>query len=687
MTFLLSSTFTDSLAKLTSDEQKVSKTTAFDLQVNPANPGHQFHKLERARDKAFWSVRVSSDLRIIVHRTEQSLMLCYVDHHDKAYEWAERRKLEVHPQTRAAQLVEVRETVQEIVIPKYVEAVASKPLLFRKCSDDDLLSWGVPLEWLADVRGATEDSVLQLADHLPAEAAEALLEVAVGGWPTAKQAGTVPVDPYEHPDAQRRFQVLADSEALQKALDAPWEKWITFLHPDQLALVSADLTGPFRVSGSSGTGKTIVALHRAVHLARCNPDSRVLLATFTEALAHSLKDKLHRLIAGEPRLAERIEVRSLLSFGMRMLDTSAASLDVLSDAAFDPVLAHAAQEFADNRFTHSFLKSEWTEIVEAWDLDTWESYRDVVRLGRKTRLPEVQRRALWQVFEAVHEALSRNKQVTEAGLFNVLKRQVAGRKNPPFDFVVVDEAQDISLPQLRFLAAFGGNVPNRLFFAGDTAQRIFRTPFSWKAAGVDLRGRCRTLRVNYRTSHQIRRQADRLLGKSVSDVDGNVDDRSTTVSVFNGPLPITRKCSSRPEECRAVVGWLKDLWALGCKPHEVALIVRSSAEFSRAHEVAAEAGLPFVVLDEHALPMPGRLSIVTMHMAKGLEFRGVAVMACDEGVLPSDERIGSASDTADLDEIYTTERNLLYVACTRARDYLHLSSGGNTSEFLDDLLT
>src|SRR5207253_11305895 len=122
---------------------------------NPASPGMQFHKLDRARDKNFWSVRVGSDVRLIVHKTEASLLLCYVDHHDKAYAWAERRKLETHPKTGAAQLVEIRETVQEVIIPSYVEAPKSatpKRLLFGGVSDAELLAWGVPGEWLSDVR-------------------------------------------------------------------------------------------------------------------------------------------------------------------------------------------------------------------------------------------------------------------------------------------------------------------------------------------------------------------------------------------------------------------------------------------------------------------------------------------------------------------------------------------------------
>src|SRR5947209_3131146 len=191
MEFRIADTFTDSLAKLTGDEQKAVKTTAFDLQVNPAQPGLQFHKLEKPKDPNFRSVRVNLDVRLIVHRSESSLLLCYVGHHDDAYQWAERRKLQTHPKTGAAQLVELRETVQDVVIPRYVEVeqpAPRKPPLFAHVPEQDLLSYGVPPEWLADVRSATEDTVLEVAGHLPAEAAEALLDLAIGLTPKAAPA-------------------------------------------------------------------------------------------------------------------------------------------------------------------------------------------------------------------------------------------------------------------------------------------------------------------------------------------------------------------------------------------------------------------------------------------------------------------------------------------------------------------
>ncbi len=299
MEFRIADTFTDSLARLTGDEQKAVKTSAFDLQLNPANPGMSFHKLDKARDKNFWSVRVSRDIRIIVHRSESSLLLCYVDHHDKAYQWAERRKLETHPKTGAAQLIEIRETVQEILIPTYVETKVEKaePVkkpLFAAFKDDELLAYGVPTEWLDDVRKANEDTLLLLAERLPGEASEALLELATGGKPRVPTPVKPTVNPFDHPDAQRRFRIMTNVEELERAFEFPWDKWSIFLHPDQKQIVERGYTGPARVTGSAGTGKTIVAVHRAVFLARSNPDARVLLTTFSHILANALRTKSQR---------------------------------------------------------------------------------------------------------------------------------------------------------------------------------------------------------------------------------------------------------------------------------------------------------------------------------------------------------------------------------------------------------
>ena len=688
MQFRIADTFTSSLAKLTSDEQKAIKTTAFDLQMDPSQPGLQFHRLDGGRDRNFWSVRVSRDIRIIVHRTQSSLMLCYVDHHDEAYRWAERRKLETHPNTGAAQLVEVRETVEEVAVHVYVEEELQAPPKPRPAAGmpaGRLLSYGVPVEWLDNVRDADEDGLLDIATHLPEEAGEALLQIAAGEIPQPALLVPVGADPFDHPDAMRRFRVMRGTEELAQALDYPWDKWAVFLHPAQRDIVERDYTGPARVSGSAGTGKTIVALHRAVHLARTNPNARVLLTTFSETLANALRDRLRILVSSEPRLAERVEVYAIDALGERLYRLNVGAPSFASRTQIRTLIEEAVTKVEDSRFPPGFMLTEWVQVVDAWQLDTWEAYRDVPRLGRRRRLPESQRRVLWSVFEQVRAGLRDRGLITRSEMFGQLASRFGKSQRSPFDFVVVDEAQDVGVAQLRFLAALGTERPDALFFAGDLGQRIFQQPFSWQALGVEIRGRSRTLKINYRTSHQIRKRSDLLLGTEVSDIDGNTEERSGTISVFNGPEPSIAIAQSIDEESKTVADWLTDLIGRDLEPHEISVFVRSTDQINRATAAVEKAGLKFTVLDDHVQTTMGYVSVSTMHLAKGLEFRAVVVMACDDEVIPLQERIESITDDSDLEDVYNTERHLLYVACTRARDYLLVTGVEPASEFLDDL--
>lgn len=688
MQFRIADTFTASLAHLTNEEQKLVKTTAFDLQINPENSGLSFHKLDRARDKNFWSVRVGSDLRIIIHKTDISLMLCYAGHHDRAYDWAERRKLEVHPQTGAAQWVEIRERTEEILIRKPVEAQLPEPenlRLFTHISRENLLQYGVPEDWLDAVLEATEETILEIADHLPGEAAEAVLDLAVGRTPLLPQTKVPSENPFDHPDSQRRFRIVDNQEELAMALEFPWEKWAIFLHPAQRRLVEGEYSGPMRVAGSAGTGKTIVALHRAVFLTRQNPEARVLLTTFSDALANALKRKMRELLWSQPKLAERLEIQSLGTVGRKLFEVHLGKIKIASSETINQLISEASAQMPDQKFSLAFLRSEWEQVVDAWQLTSWEEYRDVLRLGRKTRLSEKQRKQLWSIFSLVRSNLENLGQITIPGMFGRLTILYAGEQHSPYDFCIIDEAQDIEVGQLRFLAALCGEREKGLFFTGDLGQRIFQTPFSWKAAGVDVRGRSKTLRINYRTSHQIRAQADRLLDPEFSDVDGNTECRRDAQSVFNGPDPVIFMAHSSTDEIKKVGEWLRERTTEGMAAHEIAVFVRSAAEMDQAVAAATNASLSYQILDKRLEIANGKVSLATMHLAKGLEFRAVAVMACDEEIIPMQSRLSAAGESADLEEIYNTERQLLYVAITRARDHLLVSSGMKPSEFLDDL--
>lgn len=686
MDFRIADTFTASLARLNGAEQKAVKTTAFDLQLDPSNPSLHFHKLDRARDPNFWSVRVSRDIRLIVHRSPAGILLCYVDHHDPAYAWAERRRIERHPTTGAAQLVELPERVERGFVTLAASAdPPRKPLLFADIDDDVLLGYGVPHEWLDEVRSADEDRLFDIADHLPQEAAEALLNLATGTTPEMPQRTPVEADPFAHPDAQRRFRVLTNVEELERALDYPWDRWAVFLHPAQRRLVERDYGGPVRVSGSAGTGKTIVALHRAVSLARRYPNARVLLTTFSKALANALRVRLRTLTVNEPGVANRVAVHPVNGVAYDLHTAAFGQPNIAPPALIDSLLRDAAADTADQRFSPRFLAGEWEDVVDAWQLSSWDDYRDVARLGRKTRIGGRQREILWSIFERVRAGLAQRRAVTWSDVLARVQADIAARGKSPFDYVVVDEAQDVGVAELRFLAALAAGRADGLFFAGDPGQRIFQQPFSWRSLGIDIRGRSYTLRVNYRTSYQIRSQADRLLPAVIADVDGNSEDRRGTVSVFNGPAPTIETFNEPDQETESVGNWIADRLREGVEPHEVAVFVRSSRELRRARSAVKHAGISATELSDAAETTTGRISIGTMHLAKGLEFRAVAVMACDDEVIPSQERIEGIADDADLEEVYNSERHLLYVACTRARDRLLVTGVDPASEFLDDL--
>ena len=715
MQFRIANTLTESLAKLTGAEQKAVKTTAFDLTMDPSSPGLSLHRLDGARDKGFFSVRASRDIRLIVHKTSANFLLCYADHHDAAYRWAERRKLEKHPVTGAAQLVEIRETVREIEVPRYVESQVldaelpdPTPPVFADTSIDVLLSCGVPPEWIDDVRGAGEDELLEIAAHLPDEAAEALLKLAVGetreiesevhfadaydstdelqsSYSVRETDVEYTTDPFDHPDARRRFFAVEDATDLAQALDYPWDRWTVFLHPTQRRLVEADFDGPFRVSGSAGTGKSIVALHRAVYLARNNPESRILLTTLSNTLAVDLREKLRRLILNSPRLADQLDVDAIDRVGERLYNAGFGPPRIASTEMIHGFVNEAAQNTDLHGIGHGFLMDEWTNVVDAWQLKSWDSYREVRRHGRKTRLSVERRSLLWPIFERVNTELRSRGLVTRTGLFNSLAASIKERRNRPYDFVVVDEAQDISVAQLRFLVAVAGQKKNGLFFAGDLGQRIFQSPFSWKELGVEIRGRSEVLKLNYRTSHQIRTATDRLLEQEISDVDGNVEDRRATVSTFSGERPSIEVFETVQEETTAVSTWLQHRLGEGVNAGEIGVFVRTSGQLDRARSALDDAGLPYTILDGQNEIGQDCVSISTMHRAKGLEFRAVAVMACDDEIVPLQERLESASNESDLKEVYDTERHLLYVACTRARDYLLVTGVAPASEFLDDI--
>ena len=699
MQFLIADTFTSALAKLDGQEQKAVKITVYDLQQDPAHPGLKLHRVDNSKDPNFWSVRVNRDIRLIVHKTGESMLVCYVDHHDDAYKWAERRKIATHPRTGAAQIVEVREKVEEIQIPRYsvepepepARGVTDRPVqqpLFRSLGEDDLLSVGVPEDWVSDIQSANEDQFLEITDHIPPEASEALLEYIDTGRLHTPAAAQEEGTPFEHPDAQRRFRVMENVEELQQALDYPWDKWAVFLHPAQRELVERRFNGPARVAGSAGTGKTVVALHRAAHIFRSDSAAQVLLTTFSTPLANSLRYKLELLLGRSADFDKRVTVLPFEGVAKDLFSLVRGHDPRLARAEhIEAAIGQATEELGLSGVTQRFLLSEWRNVVDAWQIINVEEYKKVRRLGRKNRLGSKQRERMWPVFERAREILHSKAIYTPASMFDVVTEHYRDRDEKPFSHIIVDEAQDLSVPELRMLGAIAPEGPDSLFFAGDLGQRIFQEPFSWKSLGIDVRGRSHTLKVNYRTSHQIREAVDLLLPEVVRDVDGIEEDRRGTVSVFNGPEPRISLFDDATAESAALAEKVKELVAAGIPQEEVGIFVRSEAELTRARSVVKGAGEKALELSHKVQDRTGRIAIGTMHLAKGLEFKVVLVMACDEEVLPDQDRVDTVADEAELDLVYETERQLFYVACTRAREQLLVSGVAPASEFIGDLHT
>lgn len=676
MTLLYASTFTKALDRLTTAEQKQVKITAFDLAQDETGNGLSLHRVDAS--PGFWTARVSQDIRLVLHKDGEHTLLAWVGHHDDAYHWAERRKMVTHERTGAMQMVEIVERTEErLVYTERAELADIPPVAvhrpFAALSDDQLLDVAVPRDWLEAVRNADDASVDGLFGSLPDEAAEALLDFATGG----RLADHIAVkaepdaDPFTHPDALRRFRAVDGVEELRAALDAPFAQWAVFLHPAQRAPVTRDWSGPARVSGSAGTGKTIVALHRAVHLAS-REDARVLLTTFSKLLAANLATKAAIMTEALPSARLRMTVRAIDQAAYELYASVHGQPNLATASQIRAAIKAAVDAGLGMGHTVEFLLEEWDELVDAWGLHDQQAYAEVPRIGRRTRLGPKQRESAWEVFAFVRKRLATRGVVTVADVYGRLTRWIDDGGKFPYSHVVVDEAQDLSVAQAQFLAAVGRKgQADALFFTGDLGQRIFHLPFSWARLGLDVRGRAQILKICYRTSHQIRSCADRLLAPQIEDLDGIEETRRGTVSVFDGPDPVLKLFDDEAAEISAVADWLKARICEGTAEHELAVLVRGQNQIPRARLALKAAG--------------SSLSPTIMHDAKGLEYKAVAVMALDADVLPDPERLEGIGDIADLEAAHDAERHLLYVAATRARDQLLISGVSPGCEFLDDL--
>lgn len=672
-----------SLSLLTGNEQARVIEFINTFQQNPANPGVSLERVKRARSKGVWSGRVSGELRAILHKDGETWAILYAAHHDPAYEWAERREIGRHSVTGALQIVESVETVREVERVIEVLVQPEKPPLFEGHADNYLLSLGVPDSWIPTLRRVRDDNqLLVVCEKLPEDVAERLLALAAGDFVTPPEPVATDRPVIDAADTRRRFFLVEDAEGLAAALEAPMARWVAFLHPSQRALVERKFNGPAKVSGSAGTGKTVVAMHRARHLAR--QGERVLLASYVTTLCENIERNLRMLCTPSER--ETISVSTVHKQALAVVRQV--------EPRVRPAAEDDVRELIDTlRVRHapehdkSFVQAEWDNVVRMQGIVSWDEYRSARRSGRGRGLAVKERKLLWKVFGGTLEGLESRSLLDWPGLCRRAEELLAdGRARSPYTAVIVDEVQDLKPPELRFLKALCTEKPGNVMLCGDTGQRIYPGGFSLGALGIEVRGRASVLRINYRTTEQIRRLADRMLGEVSDDMDGGEERRTGTRSLLRGPDPRLVGHASRGDELAAAVdairGWLRD----GLSPEAIGVFARTGKRMDELGNALEDADVAWRRLSEKEAAGSGEVQLGTMHRAKGLEFKAVLVLGCSDKEVPSPVATRSIDDPQDREAAESRERRLLYVAMTRARDELTVSWTGKPSRFLAPLI-
>jgi superfamily I DNA/RNA helicase len=676
----LAQEFLAGLAKLPSATQGKVLKWAIRFQSDPTASGINYEKVQAARDPNLKSIRIDQDWRGIVFKPAQGdvYVLLYVGHHDDAYRWAERRKLAINPITGAMQVVVLEEVrvpdSAPATVPDARIAIASRPL-FAACSDRELVSLGTPEELVPRVRMVhSEDELDRLQPDLPVEAYEGLFLVAAGdSVDQILEARETRVDravdtgdfaaSLETPESRSRFVIVDDDDALAAILNAPLAQWRVFLHPTQHRLAVGDRSGPVRVLGGAGTGKTVLAMHRAKWLAenRTPEGRKVLFTTFTRNLAIDIEENLRTLCSAAT--LQKIEVRNLDAWVHAFLRAHRYEHTIVYDRqreAAEPWQRALAVKDPALGLPDDFYEKELEQVILAQGITTGDDYRGARRAGRGVLLSRAKRDLIWPVFEEYRAQLaSRKLKEVDDAYRDASAMLDHAEKAPAYSAIVVDETQDFGPQALRLLRAMVPRERNDLFFVGDGHQRIYRrNRAAMSRCGIDIRGRSRKLYLNYRTTEEIRRQAAALLeGCEVDDLDDGQDEGGRYKSLSHGAAPVVVTERGFEEALDRAHGLLRE-WDRptdGAPSRSACVIAPRRRDRDAAASYFKERGTPVRVIDADERDDPSRpaLRLATMHRAKGLEFDQVVVLG------PSD-MLGPLETTGDA-------RKLLYVALTRAK--------------------
>lgn len=624
------------------------------------------------KDKKVRSARLGDDYRAIVIAPEKgdTYLLMYVDHHDEAYRWCANKQFEAHGTLGTLQVFDV-EAVEKVVD----EEIAFVPVETEEeryplddLSDDDLFHAGAPTALIPAIRAVRNNIAFeQLVEYLPKEAQQVLFGVVAGlslDQSLEEMLGPIdsaPVAPAGPGDFSHLAEVtnidlvlVEGEEALREILSEDIEEWRIFLHPYQRKLVEWNVKGPMKINGAAGTGKTVALMHRAVWLAdQMAADEKVLVTTYTTNLSVTIKGLIEQM---SPSLSKKIEVTNLHQLARTICQRSGWRGKIAEDddchAVWDELYKkHSGAHF---EFTLENLKDEYEHVVDRMGIDNEEGYLTVVRSGRK-RIGRKQRKQLWKVFAEFQRELTKRNMLTFEGIVHQARLAVELGKFPKYRHVLVDELQDFGLEALRLLAAISPiteALPNPLCVAGDGHQRLYgNVPIALSRGGIDVRGRSRRLKINYRTSEQIRLVAHGILNNiEIDDLDGGTETTLGDRSVFRGPEPQIVDCDSPGEAAEAVTTWVQGLLDLGLGSHEIC-VTPANSEILSALE---EAGIPTLELKPRQRD-PGQeeqgVRYGTKKRIKGLEFKAVALLENTD----SDEGVNRFSN---------------YVAATRARERL-----------------
>ncbi|MFN4867345.1 MAG: UvrD-helicase domain-containing protein [Cyanobium sp.] len=680
----------------------------------PTGTGLNYERINGSRDPQLRSLRVDQDYRCIVRAPEKgsTYVLLWVDKHDDAYAWARRKACQVNRVSGALQIVDVEaaeQSVGDAISAAVEQALAVVPqapaALFAAISDDELTRLGVPPALLPSLRAVRQENDLAaLLEWLPPECVDSLILLADGHslaevLAELEREKAAEVDPTDvdtalaRMDSQAEFIVFTDDEALEAMLSAPMETWRVFLHPSQRRLVEHHWSGPVRVLGGAGTGKTVAAIHRARWLAQqilkgpeASTSDRVLFTTYTRNLATDIRSNLAKICT--PQELQRIEVTHLDAWvgsylrsqglKMRQFDNEARK------AAWDVAWLLAEPELNLDR---SFYEEEWRDVVLPQGCTTIDDYLSAKRVGRGTRLNRQKRVKIWPVFDAFRSELrQRGLWEPEEAKQAAADRLTASGQPARYRAVIVDEAQDLDAAGFRLIRALAGpEHANDLFIVGDSHQRIYGRPLVLSQCGINVRGRSRKLRINYRTTEETRAWATAVLaGVPFDDLDGGTDASSDYRSLMHGDPPLIQGFPDPAEEQRYLVELIRSFQGSGQSLASTCVTARSNDAVRALAERFEAAGIATRVItaEEADDPSATALRLATMHRVKGLEFDYMLIPGLNAGVLPDRRVLERCADQVSKDAFEQQERSLLHVAATRARKRLVVTYCGEPSALL-----